>query len=86
LVGKIARTLEDISSDGAWISASLGRVYSIPAALAKVLDKNAEGEVKEEPAPYAGPSSYSSCPICGKLSLRRSGGCNQCVSCGYSSC
>jgi ribonucleoside-diphosphate reductase alpha chain len=86
LVGKIARTLEDISSDGAWISASLGRVYSIPAALAKVLDKSGEGEVEQDPEPYAEPSSYASCPACGKISLRRSGGCNQCVSCGYSSC
>ena len=86
LVGKIARTLEDISSDGAWTSASLGRCYSIPAALAKVLDKSGEGEVEQDPEPYAEPSSYSSCPACGKLSLRRSGGCNQCVSCGYSSC
>ena len=86
LVGKLARTLEDISSDGAWISGSLGRVYSIPAALAKVLDKAAEDEVSEDPEPYTEPSSYASCPTCGKLSLRRSGGCNQCVSCGYSSC
>jgi ribonucleoside-diphosphate reductase alpha chain len=87
LVGKIARTLEDISSDGAWNNGSLGRVYSIPAALAKVLDRCAETEVdSDDPAPYVEPSSYSSCPVCGKLSLRRSGGCNSCVSCGYSSC
>ena len=86
LVGKIARTLEDISSDGAWISGSLGRVFSIPAALAKVLDKSAENEVDADPEPYVEPSAYSSCPACGKLSLRRNGGCNQCVSCGYSSC
>lgn len=86
LVGKIARTLEDISSDGAWSSGSLGRVYSIPAALARVLDKCAENETDCNPEPYSEPSSYSSCPVCGRLSLRRSGGCNQCVSCGYSSC
>lgn len=86
LVGKIARTLEDISSDGAWNNGSLGRVYSIPAALAKVLDRCAETEVDKDPAPYVEPSSYTSCPVCGKLSLRRSGGCNSCVSCGYSSC
>ena len=87
LVGKIARTLEDISSDGAWNNGSLGRVYSIPAALAKVLDRCAETEVdSDDPAPYVEPSSYTSCPVCGKLSLRRSGGCNSCVSCGYSSC
>ncbi|MBU0676167.1 MAG: hypothetical protein KJ950_16130 [Proteobacteria bacterium] len=86
LVNKIARTLEDISSDGAWQNGNLGRVFSIPAALAKVLDKAAENEVDDDPAPYTEPSSYASCPSCGKLSLRRSGGCNQCVSCGYSSC
>jgi len=86
LVGKIARTLEDISSDGAWQNGRLGRVYSIPAALATVLDKCAEDEVDKDPEPYMEPSSYVSCPACGKLSLRRSGGCNQCVSCGYSSC
>ncbi|MBU0486040.1 MAG: hypothetical protein KKB30_16165 [Proteobacteria bacterium] len=86
LVRKIARTLEDISSDSAWQSGSLGRVFSIPAALAKVLDKCAENEVENDPQPYAEPSSYASCPACGKLTLRRSGGCNQCVSCGYSSC
>lgn len=86
LVSKIARTLEDISSDGAWNNGSLGRCYSIPAALAKVLDKTSEGEVDNDPDPYIEPSSYSSCPSCGKLSLRRSGGCNLCVSCGYSSC
>ncbi|HIJ79424.1 MAG: hypothetical protein OEY01_11000 [Desulfobulbaceae bacterium] len=87
LVSKIARTLEDISSDGAWISRSLGRTFSIPAALAKVLDKAAENDkVDEDPQPYVEPSSYSSCPACGKLSLRRSGGCNSCISCGYSSC
>lgn len=87
LVGKLARTLEDISSDGAWVSRSLGRTYSIPAALAKVLDKAAENDkVDEDPEPYVEPSSYTSCPACGKLTLRRSGGCNQCVSCGYSSC
>ena len=86
LVGKIARTLEDISSDGAWQNGSLGRCYSIPAALAKVLDKCSEDEVQNEPEPYHEPSTYSSCPTCGKLSMRRSGGCNQCISCGYSSC
>jgi len=41
---------------------------------------------KEDPDPYEEPSSYSSCPACGKLTLRRSGGCSQCVSCGYSTC
>ncbi len=86
LVGKLARTLEDISSDGAWISGTLGRVYSIPAALARVLDKCAEDEPGSDPEPYAEPSSYASCPTCGKLTMRRSGGCNQCVSCGYSTC
>ena len=86
LVGKLARTLEDISSDGAWNNGSLGRCYSIPAALAKVLDRCSEDEVDNDPEPYVEPSSYTSCPTCGKLSLRRSGGCNQCVSCGYSSC
>ncbi|MBU0481602.1 MAG: hypothetical protein KKG47_10910 [Proteobacteria bacterium] len=86
LVGKIARTLEDISSDGAWVNGNIGRVYSIPAALAKVLDKCSENEVEGDPAPYVEPSTYTSCPSCGKLSLRRSGGCNQCISCGYSSC
>jgi hypothetical protein len=86
LVGKIARTLEDISSDGAWQNGKLGRSYSIPAALAKVLDKCSEDEVENEPEPYAEPSTYSSCPTCGRLSMRRSGGCNQCISCGYSSC
>ena len=86
LVGKIARTLEDISSDGAWTNGSLGRCYSIPAALAKVLDKSAEDELDKDPEPYVEPSSYTSCPSCGKLSLRRSGGCNACISCGYSSC
>jgi ribonucleoside-diphosphate reductase alpha chain len=86
LVGKIARTLEDISSDGAWNNGSLGRCYSIPAALAKVLDRCSENEVESEPEPYLEPSTYSSCPTCGKISMRRSGGCNQCISCGYSSC
>ncbi|MFO7607405.1 MAG: hypothetical protein R6W72_14015 [Desulfurivibrionaceae bacterium] len=86
LVGKIARTLEDISSDGAWHNGNLGRSYSIPAALAKVLDKCSEDEVDNEPEPYVEPSTYSSCPTCGRMSMRRSGGCNQCMSCGYSSC
>jgi ribonucleoside-diphosphate reductase alpha chain len=86
LVGKLARTLEDISSDGAWSNGSLGRCYSIPAALAKVLDRCSEDEVDNDPEPYMEPSTYTSCPVCGKISLRRSGGCNQCVSCGYSSC
>ena len=87
LVNKIARTLEDISSDSVWSNSALGRVFSIPAALAKVLDKCApEINGKEDPDPYEEPSSYSSCPACGKLTLRRSGGCSQCVSCGYSTC
>jgi len=87
LVGKIARTLEDISSDSVWSNSSLGRVFSIPAALAKVLDNCApEANGKEDPNPYEEPSSYSSCPACGKLTLRRSGGCSQCVSCGYTTC
>ena len=87
LVGKIARTLEDISSDSVWTNTSLGRVFSIPAALAKVLDNCApEQNGKEDPNPYVEPSSYSSCPACGRLTMRRSGGCSQCVSCGYSTC
>ena len=86
LVGKIARTLEDISSDGAWHSGTLGRVYSIPAALAKVLDACAAEDADSDPEPYVEPSSYTSCPVCGRLTMRRSGGCNQCVSCGYSTC
>jgi ribonucleoside-diphosphate reductase alpha chain len=87
LVGKIANTLEDISSDSVWSSNSLGRVFSIPAALAKVLESCApESNGKADPDPYEEPSSYSSCPACGKLTLRRSGGCSQCVSCGYSTC
>ncbi|MBW2465961.1 MAG: hypothetical protein JRF02_01550 [Deltaproteobacteria bacterium] len=87
LVGKIARTLEDISSDSVWTNTSLGRVFSIPAALAKVLDSCApEANGKEDPDPYEEPSSYSSCPACGKLTLRRSGGCSQCISCGYTTC
>ncbi len=87
LVGKIARTLEDISSDSVWSNSSLGRVFSIPAALAKVLDNCAPAvNGKEDPDPYEEPSSYTSCPACGKLTLRRSGGCSQCVSCGYTTC
>ncbi|HSR36620.1 MAG TPA: hypothetical protein VLL73_05495, partial [Desulfurivibrionaceae bacterium] len=86
LVGKLARTLEDISSDGAWHNGLLGRVYSIPAALAKVLDNCAADDANSDPAPYEEPSTYTSCPACGRLTLRRNGGCNQCVSCGYSSC
>lgn len=87
LVGKIARTLEDISSDGTWQNMNLGRVYSIPAALAKVLDNCAtQADEREDPEPYAEPSSYSSCPLCGKLTLRRNGGCSNCVSCGHSTC
>jgi ribonucleoside-diphosphate reductase alpha chain len=87
LLGKISRTLEDISSDGAWQNLNLGRVYSIPAALAKVLDSCAvSADEKEDPEPYIEPSSYSSCPACGKLTLRRSGGCSNCTSCGYTTC
>lgn len=86
LVGKIVRTLEDISSDGAWQNGLLGRVYSIPAALAKVLDNCSAVDVTSDPEPYVEPSSYASCPACGRLTLRRSGGCSQCVSCGYSTC
>ncbi len=86
LIGKIARTLEDISSDSAWISGKLGRVYSIPAALAKVLEFYAKHETNGDPDPYPGPSPYSACPFCGKLTLCRSGGCSQCISCGFSSC
>jgi len=86
LVGKIARTLEDISSDGAWNNGSLGRVYSIPAALARVLEQCSAQDSDQDPEPYAEPSTYVSCPVCGKISMRRSGGCNSCVSCGYSSC
>jgi len=87
LIGKIARTLEDISSDGAWQNMGLGRVYSIPAALAKVLDNFAtRTDEKEDPDPYVEPSSYSSCPVCGRLTLRRNGGCSNCVSCGHTTC
>lgn len=86
LVGKIARTLEDISSDGAWNNGRMGRVYSIPAALARVLEQCAAEDSDNDLEPFVEPSSYVSCPVCGKLSLRRSGGCNSCVSCGYSSC
>jgi ribonucleoside-diphosphate reductase alpha chain len=86
LVGKLVRTLEDISSDSVWQNGVIGRVYSIPAALARVLEKCSETDAKCDPEPYIEPSSYSSCPVCGKLQLRRNGGCNQCMSCGYSSC
>lgn len=86
LVGKLARTLEDISSDGAWHNGLLGRVYSIPAALAKVLDNCAADDADSNPEPYEEPSSYASCPACGHLTLRRSGGCSLCESCGYSTC
>lgn len=86
LVGKIARTLEDISSDGAWNSQTLGRVYSIPAALAKVLDRYSHQEGDPNPEAYVDPGSYATCPVCGKLALRRSGGCCTCNECGFSSC
>ena len=87
LLGKIARTLEDISSDGTWLNMSLGRVHSIPAALAKVLDNLATStDEKEDPDPYVEPSSYSSCPVCGRLTLRRNGGCSNCISCGHTTC
>ncbi|MCF6291611.1 MAG: hypothetical protein L3J03_11535 [Desulfobacterales bacterium] len=87
LMGKIARTLADISSDAVWQNLRLGRVFSIPAALAKVLDNCAvTPDEQEEPEPYVEPSTYSSCPTCGKLTMRRNGGCNQCISCGYSTC
>lgn len=87
LVGPISRTLQDISSDGVWHNINLGRIFSIPAALAKVLDHCAvTPDEKQDPEPYAEPSSYSSCPACGRLSLRRCGGCCQCISCGYTTC
>lgn len=87
LLGKIARTLEDISSDGTWQNMSLGRVHSIPAALATVLDNFAiHTDEKEDPDPYVEPSSYSSCPVCGRLTLRRNGGCSNCISCGHTTC
>jgi hypothetical protein len=31
-------------------------------------------------------SSYSDCPACGMMTLRRNGGCMSCTACGYSSC
>ncbi|MFC1523760.1 hypothetical protein ACFL6N_03105 [Thermodesulfobacteriota bacterium] len=86
LIGKLAKTLEDISSEGAWFNKKLGRVLSIPAALAKVLGYSGKDEMTDDPEPYSGPSPYSACPSCGKLTLRRSGGCNFCVGCGFNSC
>ena len=87
LVGKIARTLEDISSDAVWQSSSLGRVYSIPAAVARVLQHYAATAEEEELPPFrAAASAYVSCPTCGKLTFRRTGGCSQCVNCGFSTC
>ncbi|OGQ99578.1 MAG: hypothetical protein A2521_16935 [Deltaproteobacteria bacterium RIFOXYD12_FULL_57_12] len=87
LVGKIARTLEDISSDAVWQNLKLGRVYSIPAALAKVLGSCAtQPDEKADPDPYVEPSAYSSCHACGKLTVRRNGGCSYCLSCGFSTC
>jgi len=86
LVHKLARTLEDISSDGVWHNRKLGRVYSIPAALARVLEVSASQEEDTEPSPYAEPSSYSTCPACGRLAMHRSGGCSQCDACGFSTC
>ena len=69
------------------VSQTLDLEQLLDIALAKVLDNCAPvTNGKEDPDPYEEPSSYSSCPACGKLTLRRSGGCSQCVGCGYSTC
>ncbi len=34
----------------------------------------------------ARPSSFSSCPICGMQTAKRSGGCSFCIGCGFSTC
>ena len=87
LAGKLARTLGDIISDGAWMNAGLGRVYSIPAAMAKVLEKFASDEGgNPELEKFEDPGSYTACPVCGKMAYRRSGGCGCCTACGHSTC
>lgn len=130
---RMIKTLSDISSDGVWMNAVLGRVYSIPAAVARVLNFHSGQEEDLEEGPefpdgeYAegweersgqtmhcgetedfisdriqvceeasakldeirgrmADSSYSDCPTCGKMALRRDGGCSKCVECGYTSC
>ena len=105
---RLIKTLADLSSDGVWTNAVLGRVYSIPAAVARVLnfhsgqEEDLEGELvgplhdgslaafgpdeKAQIVNQMANSSYSDCPACGKMSLRRDGGCSKCIECGYTSC
>lgn len=92
ITARLTRTLEGMSSEGVWTNGLIGRVFSIPAAVAGVikycttLQTEEAAALEAEKTPQAVTSSFTDCPSCGNMSLRRDGGCSKCVGCGYSSC
>ncbi|MDR3155441.1 MAG: hypothetical protein LBW85_14530 [Deltaproteobacteria bacterium] len=57
---------------------------SLPHAIGLLMETHrARLEGASPPEPQGG---YDLCPECHELSLKRSGSCNKCLSCGYSSC
>ena len=79
LVGKIADTLEGMVGDLTLINSEVGMTTSVPDAVARVLKRELGLETEDL-------SNLTVCPNCGKMALRRVGGCNQCLNCGYGSC
>lgn len=81
LLESIATTLKGIDS-GTMYTFPGRRFKSIPDALASFLTMHKTEQTGKELVEEA----FGICPDCGKMSLRRAGGCSACSECGYSSC
>ena len=86
LVNKIIDTLEGMSGDLTLVNDELGMASSVPDAIARVLKAELGIESENVEVNIEEASNLTLCPVCGKLSLRRSGSCRECLNCGYSSC
>lgn len=84
LVDRFVETLEGIESgDFFRCQGYVGK--SLPDLLAKILRDESSGDVKKEES-SGGERVGDICPVCGRLGFKKSGGCGQCVFCGFTTC
>jgi ribonucleoside-diphosphate reductase alpha chain len=54
--------------------------------IARTIEQFIKPKVKTEDEAKNGCTNLEKCPECGEYGLTHQGGCNQCLSCGYTKC
>lgn len=94
LIGRFIETLEGIET-GEFYTCNGVSGKSLPDMIAKIIRNAMEKNVKElisskknykDNTTIGSKGKVDLCPVCGKLTFVRSGGCKTCRECGFTTC